>query len=107
MQEKEEKTDREQVMDMIGDMGVRVREDEEVDLVRMRKKEGDGLARPIIVEFKSEYDKWTVLSNKFAGNKCVYSINVYNNNYLIEYIINEYKHVSSHINISISQLQTK
>ena len=48
MQEKEEKTDREQVMDMI----------------RMRKKEGDRLAKLIIVEFKSEYDKWTVLANK-------------------------------------------
>ena len=30
-------------------------------VVRMRKKEGVELARPIIVEFKSEYDKWTVL----------------------------------------------
>ena len=35
---------------MIGDMGVRVREEEVVDVVRMRKKEGVGLARPIIVE---------------------------------------------------------
>ena len=33
-------------------------------MVRRRKKEGVGLARPIIVEFKSEYDKWTVLRNK-------------------------------------------
>ena len=64
MQEKEDKTDREQVLDMIGDMGVRVREEDVVDVVRMRKKEGVGLARPIIVEFKSEYDKWTVLRNK-------------------------------------------
>ena len=64
MQEKEEKMDREQVLDMIGDMGVRVREEEVVDVVRMRKKEGVGLARLIIVEFKSEYDKWTVLRNK-------------------------------------------
>ena len=57
MQGNEEKTDKEQVMDMIGDMGVRVREEEVVDVVRMRKKEGVGLTRPIIVEFKSEYDK--------------------------------------------------
>ena len=57
MQEKEEKTDKEQVMDMIGDMGVRVREKEVVDVVIMRKKEGDGLARQIIVVFKIEYDK--------------------------------------------------
>ena len=27
-------------------------------MVRMRKKEGVGLARPIIVEFKSEYFFW-------------------------------------------------
>ena len=51
-------------MDMIGDMGVRVKEEEVVDVVRMRKKEGDGLARPIIVEFKSGHDKWTVLRKK-------------------------------------------
>ena len=37
MQEKEEKTDREQVLDMIGDMGVRVREEEVVDVVRRRE----------------------------------------------------------------------
>ena len=64
MQVKEGKTDREQVMDMNGDMGVRVRDEEVVDVVRIRKKEGVGLARPIIVEFKSEYDKWTVFNNK-------------------------------------------
>ena len=38
MQGKEEKTDKEQVMDMIGD--VRVREEEVEDVVRMRKTEG-------------------------------------------------------------------
>ena len=48
IQEKEDKTDREQVKDMIGDMGVRVGEEEVVDVVRMRKKEGVGLARLII-----------------------------------------------------------
>ena len=37
MQEKEEKTDGEQVLDMIGDMGVRVREEEVVDVVRRRE----------------------------------------------------------------------
>ena len=39
MQEKENKTNKEQVMDMIGDMGVRLREEELIDVVRMRKKE--------------------------------------------------------------------
>ena len=37
MQEKEEKMDREQVMDMVGDMGARVREEEVVDVVRRRE----------------------------------------------------------------------
>ena len=40
MQEKEEKTDREQVLDMIGDMGGRVREEEVVDVVRINEEEG-------------------------------------------------------------------
>ena len=35
---------------MIGDMGVRVREEEIVDVVRMRKKDEGGSIRPIIVE---------------------------------------------------------
>ena len=61
-------------MDMIGDMGVRVRVEDVVDVVRMRKKEGVGLARPIVVEFKSEYDKWTVLRNKSD----LWEMNVYN-----------------------------
>ena len=43
---------------------MRVREDRLVDVVRMRKNDGDGLARPIIEKFKSEYDEWTVLRNK-------------------------------------------
>ena len=60
-------------MDMIRDIGVRVGEEEVVDVVSMRKKEGVGLARPIIVEFKSEYDKWTVLRNKAD----LWEINVY------------------------------
>ena len=55
------KTDREQVMGMIGDMGVGVREEEVVDVVRMRKNDGDGLARPFIVEFKEMNVYKTVL----------------------------------------------
>ena len=49
---------------MIGDMGVRVREEEIVDVVRMRKKDEGGSIIPIIVEFRTEYDKWTVLRNE-------------------------------------------
>ena len=59
-----EKNDRDRVIEMIGDMGVRVKEEEMVDVVRMRKKDGRGPIRPIIVEFRTEYDKWTVLRNK-------------------------------------------
>ena len=33
-------------------------------MVMMRQKKGDGLARLIMVESKSKYDKWTVLRNK-------------------------------------------
>ena len=41
-----------------------VREEEIVDVVRMRKKDEGGSIRPIIIEFRTEYDKWTVLRNK-------------------------------------------
>ena len=64
LKEKKEKNDRDRVIEMIGDMGVRVREEEIVDVVRMRKKDEGGPIRPIIVEFRTEYDKWTVLRNK-------------------------------------------
>ena len=61
LKEKKEKNDRDRVIEMIG--GVRVREEEIVDVVRMRKKDEGGSIRPIIVEFRAEYDKWTVLRN--------------------------------------------
>ena len=64
LKEKKEKNDRDRVIEMIGDMGVRVREEEIVDVVRMRKKDEGGPVRPIIVEFRTEYDKWIVLRNK-------------------------------------------
>ena len=32
--------------------------------MRMRKNDVGGVIRPIIVEFRAEYDKWTVLRNK-------------------------------------------
>ena len=60
LKEKREKNDRDRVIEMIGDVGVRVREEEIVDVVRMRKKDEGGSIRPIIVV----YDKWTVLRNK-------------------------------------------
>ena len=42
---------------MIGDMGVRVREEEIVDVVRMRKKDEGGSIRPSIVEFRTKNEK--------------------------------------------------
>ena len=38
LKEKKGKNDRDRVIEMIGDMGVRVREEEMVDVVRMRKE---------------------------------------------------------------------
>ena len=64
LKEKKENNDRDRVIEMICDMGVRVREEEIVDVVRMRKKDEGGSIRQIIVEFRTEYDKWTVLRNK-------------------------------------------
>ena len=61
---KRKKYHREQVVEMIGDMGVRVREEEIVDGVRMRNKDEGGVIRPITVEFRADCDKWTVLRNK-------------------------------------------
>ena len=64
LKEKKEKNDRDRVIEMIGDMGVRVREKEIVDIVRMRKNDEGGSIRLIMVEFRTKYDKWTVLRNK-------------------------------------------
>ena len=64
LKEKRGKNDRYRVIEMIGDMGVRVREEDIVDVVRMRKKDEGGSIRPIIAEFRTEYDKWTVLRKK-------------------------------------------
>ena len=65
MDKSERKNDREQVLDMIDRMGVNVRKEDVKDVIRMRDRDGSsGVARPLIVEFKSEYDKWTVLRNK-------------------------------------------
>ena len=49
---------------MIERMGVRVRSEDMPDIIRMRKKDEDEAVRPVIIEFKSEYDKWMVLRNK-------------------------------------------
>ena len=58
------KNDKVVVMDMFERMGARIRSEDVSDIIRMRKKEGDETVKPVIVEFKSEYDKWAVLMNK-------------------------------------------
>ena len=52
------------VMDMFERMGVRIRSEDVSDIFRIRKKEADEAVKPVIVEFDSEYEKWTVLRNK-------------------------------------------
>ena len=52
------------VWDMIERMGVRVRSEDVAVIVRMRKKDGDEAVKPVIIEFKSEYETWTVLRSK-------------------------------------------
>ena len=42
---------------MIERMGVRVRSEDAADIVRTRKKDGDDAVKPVIIEFKSEYEK--------------------------------------------------
>ena len=41
-----------------------MKKEEIVDMVQMRKNDEGGSIRPIIVEFRTEYDKWTMLRNK-------------------------------------------
>ena len=41
-----------------------------VDVVRLRQKENGPIIRPIIVEFRSEYDKWTVMRMKAKLREC-------------------------------------
>ena len=39
-------------------------------MVRLRQKENGPIIRPIIVEFRSEYDKWTVMRMKAKLREC-------------------------------------
>ena len=52
------------VMNMFERMGVIIRSYDISDIVRMMRKEGDETVKPLLDEFKSEYDKWTVMRNK-------------------------------------------
>ena len=44
--------------------------DDIVDVVRLRQKENGPIIRPIIMEFRSEYDKWTVMRMKAMLREC-------------------------------------
>ena len=44
--------------------------DDVVDVVQLRQKENGPIIRPIIVEFRSEYDKWTVMTMKANLREC-------------------------------------
>lgn len=61
-------SDRVQVEDIMGELGVDAGLVKVVDVERMRKKGGetgeDNKVRPVIVEFRSSHDKWLVLENK-------------------------------------------
>ena len=56
------------VKDVFGKMGVGQSCD--VDVVLLRQKENGPIIRPIIVEFRSEYDKWTVIRMKAKLREC-------------------------------------
>ena len=58
------------VKDVFGKMGAGQSCDDVVDVVRLRQKENGPIIRPIIVEFRSEYDKWTVMKMKAKLREC-------------------------------------
>ena len=64
------KSDVECVKDVFGKMGAGQSCDDVVDVVRLRQKENGPIIRPIIVEFRSEYDKWTVMRMKAKLREC-------------------------------------
>ena len=64
------KSDVECVKDVFGKMGAGQSCDDVVDVVRLRQKENCPIIRPITVEFRSEYDKWTVMRMKAKLREC-------------------------------------
>ena len=64
MKDEKDTSDREQVEDTMRTLGYRVDPGvvKVVDVIRMRKVKGnDNIGRPLIVEFKDDYDKWKVI----------------------------------------------
>ena len=64
------KSDVESVKDVFGKMGAGQSCDDVVDVVQLRQKENGPIIRQIIVEFRSEYDKWTVMRMKAKLREC-------------------------------------
>ena len=64
------KSDVERVKDVFGKMGAGQNCHYVVDVVRLRQKENDHLIRPIIVEVRNEYDKWTAMRMKAKLREC-------------------------------------
>ena len=66
MKESKEESDKEQVNEIIEILGKNVKSENVSDVIRMRPtgEATTNRVRPVIVEFKSEYDKWQFLRNK-------------------------------------------
>ena len=64
------KSDVEWVKNVFGKMGAGESCDDVVDEVRLTQKENCLIIRLIIVEFRSEYDKWTVMMMKAKLREC-------------------------------------
>ena len=64
------KSDVEWVKDVFGKMGAGQSCDDVVDVVRLRHNENGPIIRPLIVEFRSDYDKWTVMGIKSTLIEC-------------------------------------
>ena len=64
------------VKNVFGKMGAGQSCDDIVDMVRLRQKENGPIIRQIIVEFRSEYDKWTVMRMKTKLTECEEYISV-------------------------------
>ena len=64
------KSDVECVKDVFGKIGACQCSDDVVDVVRIRQKENCPITRPLIVAFRSEYVKWTVMMMKAKLREC-------------------------------------
>ena len=70
LKKKEGNSDVEFVNDVFEKMGLRKSCEDVVDVMRLRQREDGANIRPIIVEFRSEYDNWTVIRMKTKLREC-------------------------------------